>query len=256
MTLEMPRLAQMGENSFHVSHGDDAKLWVQFSHEAVHQVAKSEMEGRAIYKDVPFITIVFPADKTKLVKRPVRMTEEESCGHPPDHIRFPRQWAAFKAAQEQGHDGTPIKEWAPLSGARAMELNAMGIYTVEQLSGVPDSAAANLGMGGRDLVNKAKAWLEQAKDGTAVSRMSAQIAALEADNAGLKAQFAQIANERAIEKQAMQGQYGSHQQSGFMQSSMQEVMQASQQNMASALDHAEPMKRGPGRPPKPRDEVA
>lgn len=193
MDLATPQVQRTGANSYAVYHGDDTALWVEFSNEAVHMTAESEKEGRPIYKDVPHITIRFPGDKTREIKRPVRFTPEESAPYPPDPERFPRHWAAFKNQAEQAHDGTPIDVWPPLSKAMVMELKASRVFTVEQLANIPDAALHDLGMGGRDLREKARAWLSNAKDGSEVIKLAAENKSLRDDIEVLKRQIAEIA---------------------------------------------------------------
>lgn len=158
-------------NQLHVTHGDDKECYVEFRLEAVHMQADSEKEGRPIYKDFPYIRIMFPGDKTKVVDRPV--TDN-------DKIRFPNQWAAFERQGEQVQSGTPITEWSILTKSQALEMKAIGIHTVEHLANVSDQNLTWLGA--REYRDKARAWLEAAKGTSAiVTQLQAQIEALKAD---------------------------------------------------------------------------
>ena len=196
MELATPRVQQTGHNSYQVSHGDDQNLFVQFTMEAIKQEFESEKQGRPIFKDVPHIHILFPGDKSREIKRPVRLTQEEAGNAPPDPVRFPRQWAAFQNQQEQTHDGTPIEEWAPIGKAQAFELKALRIYTVEQLANVPDASLHAVGMGGRELRDKAISWLKNAEGGSEVSRLTAENSQLKADMEALKVQMAELAKSQ------------------------------------------------------------
>lgn len=185
MDLASAKFENLDRGGVHVgSHGNDKGLWVEFSMEAVYQAHESEKENRPIYKEVPFISIDFPGDKTKRVKRPVNL--EASNNMPSDADRFPLQYAAFKAQAEQVQSGTPITEWAPIGKSQAMEFKAMKIHTVEQLASLPDTALTWLG--GRNLRDKAVAWLAQAKDGSAISQ-------IQAENADLKIQLQAMRSE-------------------------------------------------------------
>lgn len=177
-------------NQLHVVHGDDAKLYVEFTLEAVHQPAQSEEEGRPIYKDVPHIRIHFPGDRTKQIFRPVRY-EDDYLG-PADPRRFPHQWAQFSAQQEQVQTGTPVEHWGPLTKSEAMMLKGIHIHTVEQLAGVSDSNLSWLGA--RQLRDKAVAWLAQADGGKEVVRLTAENAQLQQDLAMQKAQLKELAD--------------------------------------------------------------
>ena len=158
-------------SQLHVTHGDDKECYVEFRMEPIHMVAKSEELARPIYEDQPFIRIMFPGDKTKIVDRPV-------ADH--DKHRFPSQYRAFEQQDTQVQSGTPITEWSILTKSQAMEYKGMGIHTIEQLSTVSDGNLTWLGA--RDYRDKAKAWISAASDtGATVSKLMAEIASLRAD---------------------------------------------------------------------------
>lgn len=189
MDFAQARVVEQG-NSLHVMHGDDSRLYVEFTMEAIHQVAKSEEEGRPIYKDVPHIRIHFPGDRTKQIFRPVKY--EDDYQGPADPRRFPNQWRAFEAQQEQVQTGTPIEQWGPLTKSQAMEFKAIHIHTVEQLAGVSD---ANLNwLGARELRDKAVAWLAQAAGGKEALRLTHENEQLRADVDDLKRQIKELAS--------------------------------------------------------------
>lgn len=177
-------------NQLHVVHGDDSKLYVEFSMEAEHQGFESEQQGRPIFKDVPFITIHFAGDSTKRVVRPVKDEDKE---------RFARQWQQFENQQEQTVSGTPLEQWAMLTKADVASLKAIKIMSVEQLAGVNDSNLATLGLGGRTLRDKAVKWLETAKDGAALSAVFAENETLKADLAAIKQQLAELGKKQKKE---------------------------------------------------------
>lgn len=112
---------------------------------------ESEKQGRAVFRDVPSISIQWPGmDET------VRRIEEQ------DKAEFPEMYAAFMA----GHipyegAGTPLTQWAVIPGAVTRELNYLGFRTVEQLSEANDSLRAKLGPNWQ-YVKKAKEWLNAA----------------------------------------------------------------------------------------------
>jgi hypothetical protein len=170
MDFAQARIVEQG-NSLHVTHGDDSRLYVEFTMEAIHQTAKSEEEGRPIFKDVPHVRIHFPGDRTKQIFRPVKFDDDHQG--PADPRRFPQQWRAFEAQQEQVQTGTPIEQWGPLTKSQAMEFKAMHIHTVEQLAGIADSNLTWLGA--RELRDKAVAWLAQAENGKEALRLQGEL---------------------------------------------------------------------------------
>lgn len=144
-----------------VSYGDDSGLYVEFYTREVLNEQKSTLEGRPIYESKEYVKIMGVGDKTKQWDRPVRKTSDGNT--PSDLQRFPRQWQAFLNQDKQVLEGTPIIEWPAITRADAMSLKAIGIHTIEML--------ANLGehnmtfMGARMYRDKAKAWIEKAKEG-------------------------------------------------------------------------------------------
>ena len=113
--------------------------------------AASDEAGHPVYKDVPYVQIISPGNDKEIVDRKVKDEDKE---------RWPREWHAFLNREEIQYDGTPLKEWPQITKAQAATLEAMKIFTVEQLSEVADQNIGNLGMGMMDLKNKAKAYLE------------------------------------------------------------------------------------------------
>lgn len=136
-------------------------IFPKFFMKPVQNHAKSAEEGRPIFEDVEFIEIMIAGDAKSQVESKVSQK----------HIdRWPREYEAFKNGLEATVTGTPITEWPAITASRAAELKALKIFTVEALAEIPDTAIQRIGMGGRDLVTKAKAYIEAAKDGAAVER--------------------------------------------------------------------------------------
>lgn len=195
MDFASPTLHRTGANSYAVSHGNDMSLIVEFSMEPIFQEFKSLKEGRDIWEDVPHVHIMFPGDKTREQKRPVRMTSAESGGAPPDPERWPRQWEAFQRQAQQPQSGTPLEHYAPLSKSQVRELKAANVHTVEQLANIPDTATHSLGMGGRELRDTAQRWLEMAANGAPAVELTATVKRQDDEIQMLKAQIAELAKE-------------------------------------------------------------
>lgn len=180
-----------GQSVALAQHGDDSGLFAEFRVEAVHNPAKSRAEGRAIFEDVPFVTIHFPGDKTKKIDRPAKL--EDDVDGPSDQNRFPKQWARFKAEEEQVGDGLPVQQWSVLSKSQALELKAMGIHTVEQIAGLSDT---NLNwLGARELRTQAQAWLDTAVAHAAEARLSAENTQLREQVNALQQQMKDLADQ-------------------------------------------------------------
>lgn len=180
-----------GQNVAMASHGDDAGLFAEFRMEAVQNHAKSRAEARAVFEEVPFITILFPGDKTKKVDRPVKL--EDDVDGPSDLTRFPRQWARFQAQEKQAADGLPVEQWSPLSKSQALELKAMNVHTVEQLAALPDTALTWLGA--RDLKAQAQTWLDKAEAHAVEARLTAENTQLRELISALQLQMKELAEQ-------------------------------------------------------------
>lgn len=131
---------------------DDAKLMVKFHMEAIRDNFRSEQEGRAIFIEVPYITIITPGSKDNLVT--------EATEHYQN--RFRRQWENFKARIEDPLSGTPLSEVPWMTVGQVAELNAMNVKTVEQLVDMPDNLAQRI-MGAHQLRQRAQRFLDAAK---------------------------------------------------------------------------------------------
>lgn len=129
----------------------------RFYTEPVEMTFKSSQAGRPIFEDREMVEIIIPGDIRS------KATEIVNDGH---KERWPKEYAAFKRGEEAPLEGTPLRDWPPLTAGRVRELAHFNILTVEQLAEVGDNHLQNLGMGARELREKAKKFLEVARTGT------------------------------------------------------------------------------------------
>jgi uncharacterized coiled-coil protein SlyX len=146
----------------------DNKLYVVFFVKPVHQGGESELQGRPIYKDVPYIRIHVPGDKTTVIEEPVN--EEHK-------MRFASRWEKFEKGLSQAPDGTPVEEWPQVTRSQAAEFKALNIFTVEQLANLSDALIGKF-MGGGAMRLKAQAFLAAAKDTAEAQRLATENAEL------------------------------------------------------------------------------
>ena len=158
----------------------DGGLAVKFFTKPVEHKSKSREAGRPIFEDREYISIRFPGDSKRELCAPAHErhlnpnTKEETTYA----MRFNSIYQAFKDGLDGFVEGTPISELPFLTESRRSELRALSIFTAEQL--VAMSSTKKLGMGGGELVEKAKAYLEQASGSVEMDAMRARIAELEA----------------------------------------------------------------------------
>lgn len=155
----------------------DKNIFPMFFTKTVEDKAKTREAGRPMYKDVEYVEIRIAGDKNNLPVYKVGNQHRQ---------RWPDQYEAFKRNQEQPVEGTRIEEWPTISRARAMELKALRIFTVEALAEIPDTVIHRIGMGARELVAQAKAYLEAAEGTADVTAMAAEIERLKEENELLK----------------------------------------------------------------------
>jgi len=186
----------------------DAAVVATFRLEARKNELKSREAGRPIYDDVEICEIrlpgsrdmkPFPAhafshwDTDPLTGGQVEITYAE---------RFRHQYRQFKEQATQTKTGTPLALAPFLTEARRAELRALNVYTAEQLALVDGQELKNLGPGGRDLKNRAEAYIAESKalapdiaKDTELEALRARLAVVEQDNELLKQRHTLLANE-------------------------------------------------------------
>lgn len=127
------------------------------------------------------------------------------------------QLKAFEDGTKAPNNETPFEAWAKLDIAQVASLQASGIHSIEQLAGCPDAQIHLLGIGGATLKKQAQAFLEMSKGIDRTDELLARLDNLQAQNDAMREQMAKL------------------------------VPSAEQ---AAEVSAADPVKRGPGRPPK------
>jgi hypothetical protein len=155
-----------------------------------HMDFASKQAGRPIFEDREFVEIFIPGDRHGMAYEPVNDGHKE---------RWPEAYKAFREGKELPVDGTPLANWpnSALTRSRVEELAYFNIRTVEHLAAVTDTHLANLGMGGRELREAARKFLEVSKTGTApLERLVNENFRLKDENERLTRELAE-ANSRA-----------------------------------------------------------
>lgn len=152
--------------------------YVTFDKVAVEDRTASIEAGHYVGKDVvhAFITPAGSKDRVERVAEDwlKQLNQEVIEGRFPEEwlVAIRRKYDAYLKGEEVPESGTSIKEWPPASKAQVATLNAVGIFTVEDLAGANEETMGRLGMGGRNLVQQAKNWLEGAKD---IGKLAAKV---------------------------------------------------------------------------------
>ena len=165
--------------------GADSRLHVTFYKKAVENPAKTLEEGRPIYEDRVFVRIAVPGDNLSVI---------DTYANEDHQRRFPMHWQHFlnKSVDDDSIAGTPLKAWALLTAAQAEELRGMKFYTVEQVANAADSQIMKLGMmigmSPYTFRDKARAYLNSAKDAAESAKRDEELQALKEKNEQIKAE--------------------------------------------------------------------
>lgn len=177
---------------------DAPHLHVEFYMDTKENPARSREEGRPIFEDVEMVKIQIVGDPKNTLISPAHYASKRhpETGEPWTYAeQYPEHYRFFKDnADQQSAAGTPLTEVPWLTAAQRAELKALKIYTVDGLAQLDGTSLQRLGMGGRELKNKALAWLDQAAGHAVESRMAEELAARDREIDALKEQMALLAS--------------------------------------------------------------
>lgn len=130
---------------------DDARLIVMFHMQPIKLELKSTEEGRPIFQDFEYITIITPGSRDTLV---TEVTDQY-------RNRFRKQYENWKARTQDSASGTPLSELPWMTASQVMEFQYFNVKTIEQLVSLPDNIAQKF-MGFHEVRARAKRFLEAA----------------------------------------------------------------------------------------------
>jgi hypothetical protein len=153
-------------------------------------VAKAEEDreatikaGQAVMKDVHYALVTPHGSKDRLERRVDEWFPQLDEAVKQERM-LPTWVKAYKEAYkawEEGRDipetGTSVRNWPLLTPAQVENLLLLKVRTVEDLAAANEELIRRLGMGGRTLKDKAKAWLDTA--GSDGSKLAERMTALE-----------------------------------------------------------------------------
>jgi hypothetical protein len=163
----------------------DTQLAVRFYKRPVEIKDETLAQGRPIFKEMDFITIMTPGDQLNIIDT---IAEERH------KRRFPLHWADYqnKTGNHEGFTGTPLSEWPLLTMGQAEELKGIKFYTVESIANCGDQQLQRIGMiAGMSpyaFRDKAKAFLSVANQTADISKREEEVEQLKAENAKIKAE--------------------------------------------------------------------
>jgi hypothetical protein len=163
----------------------DSLLTVQFFRKPVEIKDETIAQGRPIFKDADWVRIMTPGDQLNIIETIARDNHK---------ARFPVQWAKYqnKVGNHEEVVGTPISHWPLVSMSQAEELKGIKFHTVESVANCSDQQIQSIGMiagmSPHAFREKARAFLNLAKDTAEIDAKNAELAQLKEENVKIKAE--------------------------------------------------------------------
>lgn len=154
---------------FDQSIKQDRPPYVTFMQVAVEDRDASIEAGHYVAKDVDFARIMPPGGE--IVEREVagwfeNMEQKVREGRfNEDWLHaFRKKYSMWKEGLEIPLEGTPIKSWPGLSPAQYKTLEAIRVFTVEDLANANEQTLRAFGMGAHGIQERARAYLRSSAD--------------------------------------------------------------------------------------------
>ncbi len=158
---------------------NDTQITPIFKIIPVHDPIASKKAGRPIFEDVEFVEIRIAGDANHKPCHPALSHWAYRNGESISYAeRWSDQYARFKENRQQVTSGTPLDEAPFLTASKRSELKALHIYTVEALMNLDGRNLKALGMEGRQLKDKAKAYIDSASGSAREVELAGEVAAL------------------------------------------------------------------------------
>ena len=185
---------------------DEKHLHIEFFVDTVENKRKSAAEGRPVFDEVELIRIKIAGDKNRVLVNPVnaRCTWRENgqLVHGTYAERFAERYEMWSKERVNAESGTPLTMLPAIGLAKREELKALNIHTIEALANLDGANLTKLGMGGRDLKNKAQAYLDSVAGTAPTMKLMEQIEALKAQMTALQDENAELARTKGATKAA------------------------------------------------------
>lgn len=157
---------------------------LRFFTEAVEIPGKSAEIGRPFYEDRDFVGIRNPGSRDEVVRR-----AEDKAKTDPYVAWAYDQW---KKTKKDPVNGTPLDQVPFLTPSQIKNLQFNGVTSLEDLAGLSDTNIQRIGMGTRDIVNKAQAYLKNAADSSAAMKLQAELEKRDSEITALRRQVEEL----------------------------------------------------------------
>lgn len=175
----------------------------------------TEKLGRQVFDEVIYVEVIAPGSGNSTPVFEVERNFDENMAHPepllgPKYEELKQFIELFKQSEKGvgigAMAGTPLEQWSEMNRSLIATLKAQGIFTVDALSVLPDGKLSVVGPDGRAWREKAKAFLENAKDGAYATGLAAEVENLKTTIAAGQAREKELADlVQKFQKQAAAG---------------------------------------------------
>lgn len=248
--MDRGQIQAQGFGMVNLGPTDDQQV-VIFRWESIRNDLKSREVGRPIHDRQMYVMIHPPGERLNIIDRPVQDSDKH---------RWPRQWNAFVSNRAHVPEGTPIVMLFPVNPEVADMLRGLGIHTVELLAKLTPHAIDTVGMGAMEWVNKARKYLDQAKNGVDYHQIEKMRVEHEHEVGALKNQIADLVsrmNSMQSSVANLPGYARAQVNTGVLPAPVAPLPPAEQWAAPPAgfvepdePAGVEPVRRGPGRPRK------
>ena len=173
---------------------ESGALAVRFYSKELQNDFLTAKEGRPISYMADFVRIEIPGNQLSIIDTFVNNSHKS---------QFPQQWAIYLNEKADGNhnpdnvQGTLLRDWPLLNAAQATELKHFKFYTVEQVASASDqqlmAIGMTAGMSPLALRDKAKAFLENAKDSSFAQKQAEELKLRDQQIADLTSQMERMA---------------------------------------------------------------
>jgi hypothetical protein len=176
-------------------HDADKSLSVKFFLHPRLNPRKTKDAGREIYDEIEMVSIQTPGNNKTVHNAPAGdfHWDGNNSRSVTYKARFAEAYGAFKRGTAEMQSGSPLTVLG-LNTAQIAELHAKSVRTVEHLAGMSDTNISRMGHGTRDLVNKARAFVDSTTGAAAtlkeIEALKAQIAELKGEAKPVDDKFA------------------------------------------------------------------
>lgn len=179
---------------------EDRPPYVTFETRAEEDRQASIDAGKMVYRDVDYAIITPRGSKDRIERVATEWLAHIDREARQD--RFDPKWVAgykenyefWKKGQDAPIVGTPLAQWPGLSPAQIRNFHGLNVRSVEDVATANEETLQRMGMGARDLKNRAINWLKSSTD---VGKVAEQFSALQSENSRLAEM-----NELLLQKQA------------------------------------------------------